>query len=80
MWLAVCRAARLGPPLAARRAAIVAAADAAFGMARVYQQLADGTARRVRVFRDMAHARARLGLGPGVGSDAGGRYDTGMSN
>jgi hypothetical protein len=63
LWQAVLREERAGPPLSARRLAIVAAADAVFGMARVYQQLADGSGTRVRVFRDMAAARAWLGLG-----------------
>jgi hypothetical protein len=78
LWRAAAREAAAGPPLSARRLAIVAASDAAFGMSRVYQQLADGEAVRVRVFRDLAAARAWLGIGPGVGGVAGGRYDTGM--
>jgi hypothetical protein len=50
---------RLG---SAPRTAIVADKDAVFGVARMYQAMAESPTRMLRVFRIMADARAWLGL------------------
>jgi hypothetical protein len=42
----------------------VATSDAAYGLARMYQALRDRSPVQMRVFRDMAGARAWLGLPP----------------
>lgn len=49
-----------------QRVAIVASADFTFGMARMFEALAEsaGVDTTYRVFRDMAEARAWLGLAP----------------
>ena len=48
------------------KVAIVAESDVAFGMARMYQSIraSGGAPSEHRVFREMAEARAWLGLGP----------------
>jgi hypothetical protein len=49
----------------AARAAIVAAEDVQFGMARMFQSKAEDTVNpQVQVFRDMAAARIWIGLAP----------------
>jgi hypothetical protein len=50
------------------RLAIVAGADFVFGTARMYQNMTDDRLAHVQVFRDMAEARAWLGLPPDDGS------------
>jgi hypothetical protein len=47
------------------RLAIVVAKDEVFGMARMYQMLTEGTVDNVKVFRDIAEARAWLEAWPG---------------
>ncbi len=44
------------------RLAIVAAADSVFGMARMYEMLRMDAPEEIHVFRDMAEARAWLGV------------------
>ena len=56
-------AARMDPPGSASRLAIVAPADFAYGLARMYasyRELQAGGSKRVRVFRAMADAKAWL--------------------
>lgn len=45
--------------------AFVATSDAAYGLARMYQALRDSSPVQMRVFREMAQARAWLGLPTG---------------
>ena len=57
---------RADPSAKPARVAIVARADFTFGMARMFEALAEsaGVKTQYHVFRDMAEARAWLGLGP----------------
>jgi hypothetical protein len=48
------------------RIALVAASDAAYGLARMYQVFRDASAAEFRVFRELPEARAWLGLGAGA--------------
>src|SRR3972149_3691406 len=50
------------PALGGHRLAIVVIEDLTFGMARMYQMLAEDTTRSVGVFREIAEAEAWLGL------------------
>lgn len=46
------------------RRALVAPSDVSYGLARMFQSLHDDAPEKVRVFRDVAEARAWLGLEP----------------
>lgn len=49
------------------RGLVLTTADFAFGTARMYQTMTDEQPAHVQVFRDMAEARAWLGLPPDGG-------------
>ena len=63
---ATVRSLALGSPFRAgsRRAFVIPARDARFGVARMFQTLTDDHGAELRIFQDMAEARAWLGLEP----------------